>query len=383
MMFCNANSLQLGYKAACLLVTAVMIVYWINKYLKDEDISVVEYKLVKDMESAFQPELTICFDTPIIEEKLNKIDAEVSSEMYLKYLKGELDPNAKYKNIKYGNVTIQLFEYVESINIRGSFTDGHKYKNCTNIHKCPFITFKNNLNAFAESTLFFKCFGLKPRESYVSGLDGIQMIFTPALRQLIAKKGAVYMGFNVPQQVLQDYMTGRYWDKLNKTGDTDWFKVEMVELLRRRNKPSQPCSAEWKEFDDWILKRHIRDIGCRAPYMKAYENFPICYTQAKIKQSIFNWPDAAHKYPAPCEGKSQIGYSSLRVEYQKDIGIDPSSLMINVQYARKIKIISQSRLIDGQALVGYIGGYVGLLLGTINIILFIIIIPRATKFIQN
>ena len=364
MIFCKANSLRFAYKAACLIVTAIMIVYWINKYLKDEDISVVEYKLVKDMESAFQPEFTICFDTPIIEERLNGTRTEVSSHMYLKYLKGEVDPDAIYKNIEYDNVTIQLFEYVEFLTIRGNFTDGHKYKNCTNIHECPFVIFKNNLNAFADSTLFFKCFGVKPHESYASSLDGIQMIFSPALR-LIAKKGAVYMGFNVPQQVSQDYMTGRYWDKLNRTGDIDWFKVEMVELLKRRNKPSQPCSTEWKEFDDWILKRHIRDIGCRASYMKAYENFPICDTQAKMKQSIFNWPDAAHQYPAPCEGKSQIGYSSMRVKYQKDLGVDPLSLMINVQYAKKIKIISQSRLIDGQALVGYIGGYVGLLLGTI------------------
>ena len=96
MIFCNSNALQFAYKAACLIVTAVMIVYWINKYLKDEDISVVEYKLVKDMEAAFLPEFTICFDTPIIEEKMNGIQIEINSQMYLKYLKGELDADAKY-----------------------------------------------------------------------------------------------------------------------------------------------------------------------------------------------------------------------------------------------------------------------------------------------
>ena len=85
------------------------------------------------METAFQPEFTICFDTPIIEERLNGIDTGVSSQVYLKYLKGELDANVTYKNIEYDNVTIQLLEYVESIIIRGGFKDGHKYKNCTNI----------------------------------------------------------------------------------------------------------------------------------------------------------------------------------------------------------------------------------------------------------
>ena len=69
MIICNVNSFKLAFKIFCLSVTAVMIVYWIAKYLKDEDISVLEYKLVKNMETVFHPELTICFENPFIESK--------------------------------------------------------------------------------------------------------------------------------------------------------------------------------------------------------------------------------------------------------------------------------------------------------------------------
>ena len=170
------------------------------------------------------------------------------------------------------------------------------------------------------------------------------------------------MGFNFPQQRLLDWPVNQYWNNLNKTGYYDWFKVTTVELLKRRNKRSEPCSIEWKELDDWILKQHIEDIGCRAPYIKAYENFPVCDTQVKMKQSIVKWPDATYKYPTPCEGASNIGFKFYDVPFPGHI-FNPSSLMISVSYTNKIKIISQSRLIDGQALIGYIGGYVGLLLG--------------------
>ena len=367
MIFCNVNALTLTFKAVCLVVTAAMIVYWIAKYLRDEDISVVEYKLVKNRETIVQPEFTICFENPFIEEKFSNINPNVTSQKYLQYLKGEIPGDATYKNIDYENVTIQPFKHMDYFEIVGNFSNGQKYKNCTNIYKCPFYVIENNLNAFIASTLHYKCFGIKPEESNESKLIGITMVFSRELRDLLSKVGNVYVGFNFPQQVLQDYMGAQIWDKPNKTGDFEWFKLTSVELLKRRNKSSQPCLSEWKELDDWILKQHIKDIGCRAPYMSLYDNYPICDTQEKMKQSIFNWPDAAYKYPSPCVGASNIGYrfstiaNNIYLEYRN---LDPSSLTIAFSYTNNIKIISQSRLIDGQALVGYIGGYVGLLLGT-------------------
>ena len=362
MRYCTATTIKLVFKAICLIVTAGMIVYWIAKYLKDEDISVVEYKLVENMDTAFQPEFTICFESPFIEEKLNQISSNISSQKYVQYLSGEIPGDEIYRGIDYDNVTIQLFEYLDLFSSIGKFGQGQEFKNCTNINKCPFVTMKNNLNAFMVGSLFYKCFGVRPKPAYLPNITGLALVFNPKLRKILPKLGTVYMGFNYPQQVLQDYMGGRYWDNPNKTGDSEWFKASMVELLRRRNKPSQPCSAEWKELDDWILMQQIKNIGCRAPYIKAYENFPVCDTQVKMQQSIVKWPDATYKYPTPCEGASNIGYKFYNVPFPEHI-YNPSSLMISVSYTNKIKIISQSRLIDGQALIGYIGGYVGLLLG--------------------
>ena len=193
------------------------------------------------------------------------------------------------------------------------------------------------------------------------------MVFSRELRHLIGMVGNVFMGFNFPQQIMQDYMAGQYWNKLNTTGYAEWFKITTVELLKRRNKPSEPCSIEWKEHDDWILKQHVKDVGCRAPYMNLHTNFETCDTQTKMRESIMDWEYVSDRYPAPCETASNIGYTFSTVGTQ-DSSVDPSSLMIMLTYTKKIKIISQSRLIDEQALIGYIGGYVGLILGTMKIL---------------
>ena len=178
MVFGYLDTFKFAFKVACLITTAGMIVYWVDKYLKDEDISVVEYKLVKDLKPIFQLEFTICFDSPLIEGRLNQISSTISTRTYLKYLKGEIPGDAIYRNIEYDNVTIQLSEHVDLFTLSGKFGDGggFKYKNCRNMNKCSFGTIRNNVNIFIESKIY-KCFGIKPERPYVLGASGINIIF--------------------------------------------------------------------------------------------------------------------------------------------------------------------------------------------------------------
>ena len=131
MIFFDLSTVKLAFKAICLSVTAGMIVYWIVKYIKNEDVSVVEYRLIKNMETVLQPEFTICVVNPFIEEKLGDINPDITTQKYLQYLSGEIPGDATYKGIDYENVTIQLLKYLNYVQIIGRFSDGQKYKNCT------------------------------------------------------------------------------------------------------------------------------------------------------------------------------------------------------------------------------------------------------------
>ena len=44
--------------------------------------------------------------------------------------------------------------------------------------------------------------------------------------------------------------------------------------------------------------------------------------------------------------------------------IDQNWLRFGIEYPKELKVISQSKEVDGHALIGNIGGYIGLFLGT-------------------
>ena len=43
------------------------------------------------------------------------------------------------------------------------------------------------------------------------------------------------------------------------------FKINSVEVLRRRNKANEPCNENWENYDDNILVKHTEAVGCKAP----------------------------------------------------------------------------------------------------------------------
>ena len=117
---------------------------------------------------------------------------------------------------------------------------------------------------------------------------------------------------------------------------------------------------DWKFYDDMVLKKHIRTTGCRAPYHASYKWFPICTTREEIKQSIYEFYLVGKQYyPKACQRISKIDFILQHRHATKGI------LMVIINYPDDIKIITQSKEVDGHALIGNIGGYIGLFLGNI------------------
>ena len=118
-------------------------------------------------------------------------------------------------------------------------------------------------------------------------------------------------------------------------------------------------------YDDFVVRSKLDLVGCKTPYHKKFENFSICQTQKKMKEAAFDGFTATYGYPPPCRTFSGIFSSSK--ETNDEIGVEKNPLLISliIWYNDKVKIITQLRQIDAQALVGYIGGYIGLILGTI------------------
>ena len=135
-----------------------MITYWIHKFVKNEDVSLIEYKLFEETESILLPELSVCFWNPILTSKLKNLSIDITNDTYLQYIIGNNVSNQKYKQINFDEVTLQLLDFVSHINIGFRPERNKSLALCVTPNNCSFISVKNNYNGLAENDLI-KCFG--------------------------------------------------------------------------------------------------------------------------------------------------------------------------------------------------------------------------------
>ena len=111
------------------------------------------------------------------------------------------------------------------------------------------------------------------------------------------------------------------------------------------------------------MREHVRKSGCTPPYFRTNASYPFCYEQAQLKEALFDW-FAYKKYPYPCTEIANIwtDLSTLKL-YQVDNNI---TFPLHFEYPENFKLISQLKGIDFNSLIGYIGGYIGLLLGKVH-----------------
>ena len=142
-----------------------------------------------------------------------------------------------------------------------------------------------------------------------------------------------------------------------------------MEVHNRRNKHNDPCLVDWMNFDDIVLKRHLEKVGCRAPYQNSDK--PLCHTKESMAESVYEITKVKSKYcPAPCQEMSNIRYELEIVELLNEkLNISELNttlgLSLSIYYPKRVKLITQSQSINVQALIGNIGGYLGLFLGKI------------------
>ena len=104
----------IAYKVLCFIALIAMIMYWAYKYIKDEDLCLVDYKSFKDDRNEENlPTLTICFHTPFIEENFPKLesstkeDSITTSTLYAEYLQGKgSNFSVQFANITYNDVCL-------------------------------------------------------------------------------------------------------------------------------------------------------------------------------------------------------------------------------------------------------------------------------------
>ena len=349
------------FKFVCGISALFMVGFWTLKFHKNEDVSEVKYISYEYHKDITYPELSICITQPFLYENLLRhSNGTVSVEQYHEYIRGDPDSTfqEEYRKVSFDDVTINLVEYVEHVWLRDNDANPQNDLRCTSLSTCPYVTFKNNFNGFAQRSIT-KCFGFSVNMNSSGNVKSLYVKFKPELSAILDKigklsyigSGNTYLSLNYPGQKLKHPILFReIWKKESAS-----IKVLSMEVLRHRNKNQGPCLDDWMNYDDMVIKQHHNNIGCSPPYQKASK--PLCTKRNEMNASSYLLSEISNgDYPIPCKEMSKFRIVAKEVSAMTDLQFD-------FTYPSRIKVIQQIKSVDIHSLIGNIGGYIGLFLG--------------------
>ena len=168
-------------------------------------------------------------------------------------------------------------------------------------------------SGFMDWARFISCFALKVPDSVVRkniqsfGIKLSYNIFPSGKRPLIHGLDTF---IHYPKQLLRSLETHKYaWNPSNENSElTMRFKTNNMEIIRQRNKRSQPCNENWKDDDDEILIKHTESFGCRPPYMSPSNKIKKCNTREKLAEWKFTISSSGYKSYPPCKSVGKVTY---------------------------------------------------------------------------
>ena len=376
MKYSTYDMLSLIFKICCITVAVSMAGFWVYKYQKDDNVSVVEYKYLRLTDDAVYPETSICILNPFLGDKFENHHNNVSIEEYLDFLSGAGDFDERYRDVDFLDVTLNLFDYLSHVRLLESDGSFERH-DCTIRTNCPFLSYTNNFNGFILD-FFYRCFSINIVNSFKKRILGIAVFFKPKLEHTLMemKKTAsgkyhfkVALEFASPNQYLRAYYyDDPIWKEQPMQGTIEMVSLRAIEVYKRRNKRQDPCIEDWLHYDELVLSKHISSSDCDTPYQN--HSGPLCTTRSKMMSVKYEVTAVKEKYfPPPCQEITDVKYKLQTSQY-----FNSTTLGIVIFYPSLMKQISQTQYVDAHTLIGNIGGYIGLFLGKVGKILFMEII---------
>ena len=361
------KQVTLAFNVICFIATFSMIGYWSFQYLKDKDLSFVDYELVEDLDQPY-PTFSFCFKNPFIEKAIKEIDPRLNSSLYRKFLEGKFDEDKFQNDNVYENVTISIKDKI--IGLVAFFRNGdYKIFNETNYDEI--LEIHESYNGYF-ATQFHKCFGLELKKTQMKTVEHFLMYMNHSMFEVYPDGFRPYDGsfktfLHYPDHFVTSIPTGKVgWPEQGlKSNYIMHFLIKMVEILRRRNKDGKPCLAG-NDLDSRIIRSISKEAGCRAPYLSSKEDFPLCVgkdaiKKAKISRREFDLTNIVY----PCEVIANIEYDYSEKQFSKGKQQWGPNLTIGlwITFPERMKIIQHAKEITFNSLVGNCGGYIGLFLG--------------------
>ena len=396
------TTFQYIFHVICLLTTFALVFKSIQQYIKDDDTTLIEYKMFHEAEEAIYPSIGICFPKSSMFD-YNKINQIVSSEPQLQKYETYWNCLQKWhvscysvvvgqsydslianllEIADYDHVTTDLMTHLSSLEINLQ-NDGKLIWSNQNsklklsgafeaIRENKRVTERNftqertdtipNPNIYASYKSYRrKCYSLD-----VPFIKGIQInylklsingsMFRHGIRP---SRNEFKVRFHYPTQQLMSISTKRNW--ASKYKNCIHYKREIylsyINVVQRRNKPNRPCHT--KNHDQDIIERATERVGCKYHAFQTPSHIPFCRKQDEIR--AFRNEFTKNIEIPPCRRLAFVfdSYKESDLTYfTKDA--DYPKMDLEFHYPdHSYKEVIYIKAYTFESLFGNIGGYVG------------------------
>ena len=365
MALLNKHSFKIGFSFTCVVAVTFMIGFWFYKYsIEDRDVGVVDYVHIEDATEFRLPVVSFCFEDIAVAAKLKN----VNKSDYIRFLTGKLYED-DYTKLEYSNVTINLQDYLVAMQefwrnessgrISSSiFEQKESFSGLVNgrFVKCFMLNGEMENHRHIKKIYFYynlpQLFADLEEDFYKHGLNAKRFI------PLIVQYKIHYPG---------QFLDGKYFAalRLKQESIATQLFINEIEFIKSRNSKHRICTENVDNYDDMVAKNWLSRDNCRVPYLKAMNTFPFCNSSKMIKTSQFHYDTpTALNIPSSCRRISKFQFEPETIDNPYAKVWEPMSLWwFSIVYPDEFRIIAQSKEVDIHALIGNIGGYLGLFLG--------------------
>ena len=289
------------FNIICLAVAVALIIYWLYEFSLNKDVSSIDYKRYHDTDNDQYPLLSLCFKNFLSNKKLKQQNTRTNKSEYLDFITGNYF-KSQLLEIDFQNVSKNISEY-----IIGSYfnkKDGRKeYHGDKNLLDLSFVG--------KWTDKFMTCYSLRTPRNLKFRITSILLNSTIFPRRRRNPEKGMFSIFHYPNQIILpgNPMKKSWAERERYDRFIMRYEVDNVAIIRRRNKPQQPCHINWKNYDNAILENYLKPVGCRLPFQNVHITLPLCNTSQSMKEAWTNSPELEYgQNIQPCRSMLHLGY---------------------------------------------------------------------------
>jgi len=301
----SCKCVVLLFHILCWISTITVTSYQLYTFILNDDLCIVDYKTYYNDPSDVYPVLSLCFKNPFMANKFVNMNTNINETSYKEFLDGKYFSSEMW-SLDYNSIILDMSEYVVMYWMEWRNGSHGTFSHAEN----KIQLFRSTYSGFWRKS-FYNCYGLQMNDA------GETQSFSVMLKNQIFPTGNRPIGYDFftlihyPNQLLRSTRFFKYAWPQRKNNDTysARFRINQMEIIKRRNKYQKRCNVDWENHDNNILMKHLRRVGCRAPYQNSTVEFRNCSTSDEMKKARFSLRFDEYGVNPPCKSMEKVMYS--------------------------------------------------------------------------